>query len=58
MIVILGSSNRVTGWFAFILYTSRMEVMFMDKKSFDFKDILAFATFILSLLTFIFSFCR
>ncbi len=29
----------------------------MDKKFFDFKDILAFATFILSLLTFIFSFC-
>ncbi len=30
----------------------------MSKKSFDFKDLMAFATFILSLLTFIFTFCE
>ena len=30
----------------------------MEKKSFDFKDIMAFATFVLSLLTFIFTFCE
>ena len=38
-----------------------MEVVPMrnqDNKHFDFKDIIAFAMFILALLTFIFNFCK
>ena len=31
------------------------EVMLMDKKPFDFKDLMAFGMFILALLTFVFA---
>lgn len=30
----------------------------MDKKPFDFKDLMAFGMFVLALLTFVFTFCR
>ena len=36
----------------------RMGVVLMDKKPFDFKDLIAFGMFILALLTFVFTFCR
>ena len=32
--------------------------MLMDKKPFDFKDLMAFGMFILALLTFVFTFIR
>ena len=35
-----------------------MEVALMNKKPFDFKDLMAFGTFILALLTFVFTFIR
>ena len=34
------------------------EVMLMNNKHFDFKDLMAFGMFILALLTFVFSFIR
>lgn len=34
------------------------EVMLMNNKHFDFKDLMAFGMFILTLLTFVFSFIR
>ena len=46
-------NNRVAGWLASILH--RMEVVWMKKNQYDFKDLMAFATFILALLTFVFS---
>ena len=36
------------------LFLHRMGVALMDKKSFDFKDLMAFGMFILALLTFVF----
>lgn len=36
----------------------RMGVVQMDKKSFDFKDLMAFGMFIVALLTFIFMFVK
>ena len=33
----------------------RMGVVLMDKKPFDFKDLMAFGMFILALLTFVFA---
>ena len=33
----------------------RMGVVLMDKKTFDFKDLMAFGMFILALLTFVFA---
>ena len=44
------------GWPLSLLH--RMEVMQMDKKPFDFKDLMAFGMFILALLTFVFTFIR
>ena len=45
------------GGLAFILH--RMGgVMLMDKKTFDFKDLIAFGMFILALLTFVFTFIK
>ena len=41
------------GGLASILH--RMRVVLMDKKPFDFKDLMAFGMFILALLTFVFS---
>ncbi len=35
-------------------FFKRMEVMLMDKKPFDFKDLMASAMFLLALLTFVF----
>ena len=35
-----------------------MGVMLMDKKPFDFKDLMAFGMFILALLTFVFMFVK
>ena len=49
-------NNRVTGWLTSILH--RMGVVLMDKKTFDFKDLMAFGMFILALLTFVFTFIR
>ena len=40
------------------LFLHRMGVVLMDKKPFDFKDLIAFGMFILALLTFVFTFCR
>ena len=40
------------------LFLHRMEVMLMNNKHFDFKDLMAFGMFILALLTFVFSFVR
>ena len=48
--------TTVLGWLASILH--RMEVVQMDKKEFDFKDLMAFGMFILSLLTFIYTICH
>ena len=45
-----------TGWLTSILH--RMGVVLMDKKPFDFKDLMAFGMFILALLTFVFTFIR
>lgn len=36
----------------------RMEVVLMDKKPFDFKDLMAFGMFVLALLTFVFTFLK
>ena len=49
-------NNRVTGWLTSILH--RMGVVLMDKKPFDFKDLMAFGMFILALLTFVFTFIK
>ncbi|HJB47481.1 MAG TPA: hypothetical protein H9713_12380 [Candidatus Mediterraneibacter surreyensis] len=46
-------NNRVAGWLTSILH--RMGVVLMDKKPFDFKDLMAFGMFILALLTFVFA---
>ena len=49
-------NNRVTGWQTSILH--RMGVVLMNNNHFDFKDLIAFATFIIVLLTFVFTFGR
>ena len=49
-------NNRVAGWLTSIQH--RMGVVLMDKKPFDFKDLMAFGMFILALLTFVFTFIR
>ena len=49
----MNRNNRVTGWLTSILH--RMGVVLMDKKPFDFKDLMAFGMFILALLTFVFA---
>ena len=49
-------NNRVTGWQTSILH--RMGVVLMDKTPFDFKDLMQFGMFIISLLTFIYLICR
>ena len=49
-------NNRVTGWQTSILH--RMGVVLMNKNHFDFKDLIAFGTFIVVLLTFVFTFVR
>ena len=49
-------NNRVTGWLTSILH--RMGVVLVDKKPFDFKDLMTFGMFILALLTFVFTFIR
>ena len=51
-------NNRVTGWLDLHFILHRMGVMLMNKKSFDFKDLMAFGMFILALLTFVFTFIR
>ena len=48
-------SNRVAGWLTSILH--RMEVVRMNNHS-DFKDMMSFGMFILSLLTFIYLICH
>ena len=50
--------NRVTGWLDLHFILHRMGVVLMDKKPFDFKDLIAFGMFILALLTFVFTFIR
>ena len=40
------------------LFLHRMGVVLMDKRPFDFKDLISFGMFILALLTFVFTFCR
>lgn len=49
-------NNRVAGWLTSIPY--RMEVVLMDRKPFDFKDLMAFGMFMLALLTFIVLICK
>ncbi len=39
-------------------YYIEWEVVLMDKKSFDFKDLMTFGMFILALLTFVFTFIK
>lgn len=51
-------SNRVAGWLDLHFIIHRMGVVLMDKKPFDFKDLMAFGMFILALLTFVFTFIR
>ena len=48
-------NNRVAGWLTSILHRNRVGVVLMDKKPFDFKDLMAFGMFILALLTFVFA---
>ena len=48
--------HRVIGWLTSILH--RMGVVLVDKKPFDFKDLMTFGMFILALLTFVFTFIR
>ena len=43
------------GWPLFI---HRMGVVLMDKKPFDFKDLMTFGMFVLALLTFVFTFVK
>lgn len=40
------------------LFLHRTEMMQMDNKPFDFKDLMAFGMFIIALLTFVFTFIR
>ena len=40
------------------LFLHRMGVVRMDKKPFDFKDLMAFGMFVLALLTFVFTFLK
>lgn len=49
-------NNRVAGWLTSILH--RMEVVQMNNRHFDFKDLMAFGMFIFALLTFVFTFIR
>ena len=49
-------NNRVIGWLTSILH--RMGVVLVDKKPFDFKDLMTFGMFFLALLTFVFTFIR
>ncbi len=49
-------NNRVTGWVTSILH--RMGVVLMNNNHFDFKDLMSFGMFILSLLTFIYLICH
>ena len=49
----MNKNNRVTGWMTSILH--RMGAVLMDKKPFDFKDLMDFGMFILALLTFVFA---
>lgn len=53
---LFAENNRVAGWQTSILH--RMGVVLMDNNQFDFKDLIAFATFIIALLTFVFTFGR
>ena len=54
--LLLTRTTVLTGWLTSILH--RMGVVLMDKKPFDFKDLMAFGMFILALLTFVFTFIR
>ena len=49
-------NNRVTGWLTSIHTWNG--VVLMDKKPFDFKDLMAFGMFVLALLTFVFTFLK
>lgn len=53
---LFAENNRVAGWQTSILH--RMGVVLMDNNQFDFKDLIAFGTFIIVLLTFVFTFGR
>ena len=53
--MISARNNRVTGWLTSILHM--MEVVQMNNH-FDFKDLMSFGMFILSLLTFIYLICH
>ncbi len=48
------SCCRVADLYSYI----ELEVVLMNNKPFDFKDLIAFAMFILALLTFVFTFTR
>jgi hypothetical protein len=49
--------NRVAGWADLSFLKNGGDAM-KNQKNFDFKDLLAFGTFLLALLTFIFMFCK
>lgn len=51
-------NNRVAGWLDLHFILHRMGVVLMNKKLFDFKDLMSFGMFILALLTFVFTFIR
>ena len=53
-VILKNRNNRVAGWLASILH--RMGVVLM--KHFDFKDLMAFGMFILTLLTFMYLICH
>ena len=50
-------NNRVTWWLDLHFILHRMGVQ-MNRKSFDFKDLMALGSFILALLTFVLTFIR
>ena len=54
----IDKDNRVTGWLDLHFILHRMGVVLVDKKPFDFKDLMAFGMFIFALLTFVFAFIR
>ena len=49
--------EKVRRYIVFLLglFINSMGVVLMDRKPFDFKDLMAFGMFILALLTFVFS---
>jgi hypothetical protein len=49
--------NRVAGWADLSFFRNGGDAM-KNQNNFDFKDLLAFGSFLLALLTFVFAFCK